>query len=117
MDNWEARVVFEPGRLANAVYLIRVSPYGVRKYLVGKDKVISVEKGKATTEDLVFAYLDSDQLNALMSAFDAFGVKKPDAGFTEGKLEATEKHLEDMRTMLSLNLPKLMPPKDMRKFK
>lgn len=96
-DNWQAQIVFTPGRIANAIYLSRSREFGVREFLKSDDTIITVKNGEPS-DNIEFAYLDDDQLRALMVALDNHGVKRPDAGFTEGKLEATEKHLEDMRT-------------------
>jgi hypothetical protein len=42
------------------------------------------------------------QLQALSDAINSIGIS-PKQGFIEGKLEATEKHLEDTRKLLKLN--------------
>lgn len=39
-------------------------------------------------------------LPVLMEALSKNGVKLPEKAFIEGKLEATERHLEDMRTLV-----------------
>lgn len=100
MESWEARVVFAPGKMANGVYLSRRKDIGVREYLRSDNTVITVKNGEPTKEPIEFAWLDDEQLEALSAAFDQHGVKRPDAGFTEGKLQATEKHLEDMRSIV-----------------
>ncbi len=102
-ENWEARVVFNPGRITNSIYISRYRPGhgGVREFLRPDDMVVTQIPGKPLKEEeIVFANLDDDQIRALVVAFDKHGVKRPDAGFTEGKLEATEKHLEDMRSIV-----------------
>ena len=43
--------------------------------------------------------LNSEQLQKFAEALNEIGVK-PQDGFLEGKLEATEKHLEDMRKLV-----------------
>jgi hypothetical protein len=112
-DNWEARVIFSPGKIAANIYLSRRmrGAGGVREFLVGNDTIKTVTPDKQLRDnELIFATLDDDQLHALQIAIANYGVKLPDAGFVQGKLEATEKHLEDTRTLLSLNTPRLMPP-------
>lgn len=46
--------------------------------------------------------LTNEQLTLLVSEITKQGIN-PIKEFTQGKLEATEKHLEDMRTLLKLN--------------
>ena len=45
--------------------------------------------------------LEPEQLQAFADALNEQGYK-PQQGFVEGKLEATESHLKDMRTLLKL---------------
>jgi hypothetical protein len=103
-DNWEARVIFSPGRVANNVFLSRHrrGEGGVREFVVeGGAKYVTVVPDKPIKdEELVFATLDEDQLRALQVAISAHGIKLPDAGFNNGKLEAMNLHLEDMRHLV-----------------
>ena len=46
--------------------------------------------------------LSSEFAGALAGALQEKGIKPPEASFVEGKLVATEKHLEDLRSLLSL---------------
>jgi len=47
--------------------------------------------------------IETDLLPLLMEALTKKGVKPPAHSFVEGKLDATERHLQDMRKMLKLN--------------
>ena len=90
-----------PGRIANAIYLMRVREYGVREFLKADDTIITVKRDEHThDEDLMFATLDDDQLRALQTAITSHGVKPPEASFVQGKLEATTEHLADMRKLV-----------------
>lgn len=101
LENWKAIVVFEPGLITNSVFLYRDRERGVREYRTGQDEIKAVKEGeRLNSDELRFALLDEDEMQALIAAFDKFGVKRPEASFTEGKLLATEKHLEDMRMIV-----------------
>lgn len=102
-ERWEARVIFNPGRITNSVYISRrrAGTGGVREFLRPDDMVVTVIPGKPLKdEEIIFASLDDDQLQALQTAITDHGIKRPDAGFVEGKLVATERHLEDMRQIV-----------------
>lgn len=100
-DRWEARVVFNPGKITNAIYLHRKSDIARRDFVIDGGKIVKTfNTAEPKPDELEFAWLDDDQIRALMTAFDAHGIKRPDAGFTEGKLVATERHLEDMRQIV-----------------
>lgn len=96
LGDWEAKVVYEPGRSTNAIYLTRHTASG-REYMLAEDTIRTLRQGETTDQDLTFARLDDEQMRALLVAFDSHGVKRPEASYTQGKLEATEGHLEDMR--------------------
>lgn len=99
-DSWEARIIFKPGIINNGVYLSRVRERGSREYLLADGSTITIKEGMPLKEDPVFATLDDDQLNALQIAITAHGIKPPEASYIQGKLEATERHLEDMRSIV-----------------
>lgn len=99
MGDWEARVVYEPGRSANAIYLTRHNATG-REYMLAEDTIRTLREGEVTKDDLTFARLDDEQMRALLVAFETHGIKLPEASYTQGKLEATESHLEDMRKLV-----------------
>lgn len=60
-------------------------------------KTCVVERGDAIKP---FFTVPHDLLPDLLKALHNQGVKLPDKGHTEGKLEATSKHLEDMRALV-----------------
>ena len=66
----------------------------------GSDRIVTFTKGEVQSPTLV---LQQEMLPALMKALSDYGVKRPDESFVEGKLSATEKHLEDMRSLIFKN--------------
>lgn len=111
MNDWQVYISYIPGMDASAIFLRRKTSYGLTEYLKDGGSQLITHDGTKVIKDneITFAYLDDDQLRALQTAIAGRGIKPPEASYTEGKLEATEKHLEDTRTLLSLNVPKLMP--------
>ena len=96
MEGWKATVQFIPGRLATALFVYRRLPDG-RTEVVHGDTVETPEV-EATMKPTL--ELMPDMAQAILVALSESGVKLPEASFTEGKLEATEKHLEDMRNLV-----------------
>jgi hypothetical protein len=86
--------------MAESVYLVRRDGAG-RVYLLPNGEARRVEQGRAVNDEEVrFALLDHDQLQALGRAISEKGYKAPDTHLIEGKLQATERHLDDMRTLV-----------------
>lgn len=98
-DQWICKIVFRPDMITNAVYLVQ-DHGNSRAYLQPDGIMVSYMKNSLPEKDPYFAMLDDDQLRALQSAISDHGVKPPEASYTQGKLEATEKHLEDMRSIV-----------------
>lgn len=100
-DGWKARVVFRPDMIANAVYMTR--EYGDRReYLTktGKDyTIVTAKQYETPKEDPIFILLDNSQIQSLAEAINEYGVQAPNEHLIEGKLLATERHLEDMRAL------------------
>jgi len=49
--------------------------------------------------------MGEEVMQAIVEAFNERGIKPESGNKTEGKLEATEKHLEDLRMLLKLRKP------------
>lgn len=100
MEYWQAKVMFQPGRVAAGLFIFRRRD-GVKEFLVDNDTILTVTPSKPiANEDLVFAYLEDDQLKAIQQAISEYGVKPPEASFTQGKLEAVTEHLADLRKLV-----------------
>lgn len=66
-----------------------------------KDGIIERFPEGAAIPQEPFMHLEQDMLQSLADALNDNGIK-PQQGFIEGKLQATENHLQDMRTLLKL---------------
>lgn len=102
---WEVRIRRPIDRLGGEVYICRHNNAARETQMlnVGKDGTLTaypVKAGEAIVAP-TFSINDEHELRGIMQAFseaaDELGVKRPDDSHNAGKLEATEKHLEDMR--------------------
>lgn len=80
--------------------VIRVRGEGNHYYNFQRGTLDKVSEGEMLNPELVFA-LPTEVYNAIAQAMKADNsVPSPKRDFIEGKLEATEKHLEDMRKIV-----------------
>lgn len=86
------------------LYIFRYFPGG-RQYLRNEGKGVvtwvDIKEGKAVERDPLLS-LDSYAAEKLATALAERGIKPKQASFTEGKLEATDAHLKDLRKLLKL---------------
>lgn len=95
MDNeWRVKIIDKGYTDTREVYIYCRSFGGVN--IIRGDKSEFIKEGEQTTPSL---FLTPQALQAFSDALNSQGFK-PQGGFVEGKLEATEKHLEDMRTLV-----------------
>lgn len=98
-DNWKAHIVFRPEMLASAVYLYR-EVGNSREYLLADGSIVSADRTSVIKDDPKLAFLHDEQLKALGIAISKNGYQAPNEHLIEGKLLATERHLEDMRKLV-----------------
>jgi hypothetical protein len=81
----------------NEVFLFKHEQHATI-FVRGDGTCITVQDGDNTGDDkLAFAEMSNDQLAAFAQALADKGIKTNKDSIAEGKLAATEKHLEDMR--------------------
>jgi len=96
MENWKVKIVDKGYTDTRDVFLFRRDASGRTAILHG-DRIDTYEDGAVRDEPSMC--LTSEMLQAFAEALNDQGFK-PLKGFLEGKLDATEKHLEDMRTLV-----------------
>jgi len=94
--DWKVHIKEIPGRIDSEIYLWRVEKAG-DVFLNDKGEAITLSEGSSNPP--YFAQLTADQLAALAEAFSQKGIKTNKDSVAQGKLAATERHLEDMRTI------------------
>lgn len=99
-----------PGRVALNVYLVRYDR-GSSTFIKSDGTAHTISEGERIEQDkLVFAEMSDDQLAAFAEALASKGIKTNKDSIAEGKLAATERHLEDMR-LIALHKFKAPEPK------
>lgn len=101
--DWKVQIVEVPGMITSKVYLFQyLKEY--TEFLTNKGDIITVKAGELRKEDnLYFTQMTPDQLQAFAEALASKGIKTNKDSIAEGKLTATEKHLNDMRRLVFKN--------------
>lgn len=96
-DDWIVKII-DPGyRTTRDVFIYRTGPIG-KIELLRSDTIETIDEGTAPEPSM---RLSPEALQAFADALDKMGIT-PKQGFVEGKLQATESHLSDMRQLLKL---------------
>lgn len=98
-NGWEVRLVEVPGKIGKALHIFRMIDSSKIEHW-RFDGVVEIKPVGEAIEPTLYVF--TEQLQALALALNESGVKLPEKAFVEGKLEATERHLSDMRKMLKL---------------
>jgi hypothetical protein len=117
-ENIEVRIVPRPTSVMSDVFILcRIDDLRVAVWSLQDDgTVIANEIAPGVHETKPTFTLPFNMVNKLVAAFIEYGashgVRGPDRPFVEGKLEGTEAHLEDLRTLLKLNKPTVIKDKN-----
>ena len=97
MENWKVKIIDKGYTTLMDIFMYH-DVYGNKIEMVAKggDTLEVFEDG--TVKDPSFK-LTREQLQAFANALNDMGIS-PQKEYIEGKLEATEKHLEDMRKLV-----------------
>ena len=109
-NEWKVQVEYRPGKMSMFIYVSRrIAPNQIEFITKGGDLREVVETTGAFNDEVYYARLEDDSISSLLvEALDKRGIKAPSQSFTEGKMQATEAHLSDLRKMI----PKLSDKKD-----
>lgn len=73
---------------------------GTTYFVTKLGEIHAIQEGAIFDDEaLMFAEMTDDQLTAFAEAMSQMGIKTNHDSIAEGKLLATERHLEDMRTI------------------
>ena len=95
MNNWIIKIIDIGWKTTREIYIFRKNRNGEREMLNGD----ILKEGVPPANIKPTLELEPEQLQALADELDNIGYK-PQKGFIEGKLLATETHLEDMRKLV-----------------
>lgn len=93
---YKAKIVDQQFRIGKALYLF--ARVGQKTEVLYSNETKTFDEGVDIEPTLV---LSTEQLQALANELDNLGYH-PQKEYVEGKLEATEAHLKDMRALLKL---------------
>lgn len=96
-SDWNIKIIDRGFKEARDVYIFRDLGNGKREFVgAGEVDIDNTKDSPAPSIEL-----GPEQLQALADELDKVGYK-PQKGFVEGRLLATEYHLKDMRKLLKL---------------
>lgn len=97
--NFKVHIEELPGRITSRIFLFEIRNDSTT-FITHKGTGVTVKEGEKIDNDKIyFAEMTPDQLQAFAGALADKGIKTNKDSIAEGKLAATEKHLEDMRTI------------------
>ena len=97
-ENWEVLFQEDFGTCSQKMVILRRAYNGTEVFDVKNNNLVLVPAGDGIDEKLIIKF-SPEMFLALVDAIQK-NFKPSEGKFTEGKLEATEKHLEDMRTIV-----------------
>jgi hypothetical protein len=97
MENWKIKIVDVGYKFERDIYIFRKNGNKVEMYDGSVSDIDGAIPAKPTLS------LSPESLQELANVLDKQGFS-PKEGFVEGKLQATEKHLEDMRKLVFTSL-------------
>lgn len=98
MENWEVKIIDKGYTYILDVFLYHKSGNKIGLVQKGGEVIDYFEDGAVKEPSFK---LNKEQLQAFANALNKMGIN-PQKEYIEGKLEATERHLKDMRTLLKL---------------
>lgn len=96
-NDWEVKIQEQPGGIHFNVFMFRMVGEDI-EVMNSKDTVTRIKKGDPVEPSFL---MHRSQLKAMAEGLHAMGIN-PEKEYIAGKLEATESHLADMRSLLKL---------------
>ena len=102
MNDWEVSLEYMIDSFTYRLYIYRKLGGRKAEFITkGGAEIVTADLTSALTEDRHFAEFDDEGTLSLMAqALDKRDIKPPKQSYVEGKLEATENHLKDMRKIV-----------------
>lgn len=98
MDKWQVGVHRRPERTGVDIFVYRKNGVTRTEVLKSDGSIVDMPRGAAIEPTLS---LEEDIFRELVDAIHA-DFKPSEGKFTEGKVEATERHLQDLRHLLKI---------------
>ena len=105
MSEWQVEIDHDFSKRSYIIYVVR-DVSGGEEWMTAGGRTTEVVTEGGTPVDAAFATIPASAMgqviSGLIQAADREGYKAKDKSFVEGKLEATERHLEDMRVLMKV---------------
>lgn len=99
--DWKLEIQSDLNRIDYALYIYRDIDHQKREFITkGGLEVETQDKTSSIDKDVTFARILPEQLQQLQDEIAQLGVQPKSNSVNEGKLIATEKHLDDMRKLV-----------------
>ena len=109
MSDWEVHIEYRPDRVTTYAYILRRSGKDIEFITKGGLEHRILPQGASKDENIHFAQFEDMHIASLfVQALEERGVKPPQQSYIEGRLEATQDHLQDLRKLV----PKLRTKQD-----
>ena len=95
MEEWKVKIIDVGYTVDRHVFIYRKT-FGGKVQIMRGDTMETVDDGVAVKPSFC---MSPELLQIFANSLDEIGIN-PKQGFLEGKIEATEKHLEDMRKLV-----------------
>jgi hypothetical protein len=105
MENWKVKIMADGPTLEDKLFIFRKRENNQIEIINKIDNGIMCSIVQSIGQDIApTASIRTEDMREIVRAFVKYaqeqGFKSSDETFNKGKLEATEKHLEDMRTLV-----------------
>ena len=101
MGEWKAHVEQPIMKDVYRIYLFKDIEARARQFVTkGGEEYRTVQEGDITEKNFCLIEVPSQAMHSIVDAIDRSKIPKPSKSHTEGKLEATLSHLEDMRSIV-----------------
>lgn len=97
---WRVQIIQRPGIMTNRVFVFQRDQSGTVFLTHDGNLERRIDAIAIKEEELYFADMTDEQLHAFAQTLADRGVKTNKDSIAEGKLMATERHLEDMRNIV-----------------
>ena len=104
-NEWQVRIQYEIGMIGYALYMYRKNYDGTVDYKTLSGDIKVAQNKKVDKPLYLFVFESRSQLRQLMEQAEKQGVQAPSTDNALGRLEATERHLQDLRLLI----PRLTP--------
>lgn len=101
MNQWEITIKDTGYKVTRELYIFRRTHTGDTEVLQPDGIIKTIKTGEAVSDIKPLIELEPEMLQSLADELSQKGYK-PQKGYLEGKLQATENHLADMRKLLKL---------------